>query len=279
MGRLSRCFDALGTGGRKALVPFITAGDPGPEQTLMLMRALVASGADILELGVPFSDPMADGPVIQRSSERALRRGVTLRTVLDLVREFRESDAHTPIVLMGYLNPIEVMGYAAFAREAQRAGADGILTVDMPPEEAHDLVNILGAHEIDPVFLLAPTSSEERVARICALARGFVYYVSLKGITGSDKLDISAVADKLRLIRQHTALPIGVGFGIKDAESAARIALISDAVVVGSALVSRIEVLGNGPNLERGVRAFIQELRGAMDGLGPGRVRESLCPS
>ncbi|OOO01368.1 MAG: Tryptophan synthase alpha chain [Chromatiales bacterium USCg_Taylor] len=250
MGRLNRCFDALRTRGRKALVPFITAGDPGPEQTPALMQALVESGADILELGVPFSDPMADGPDIQRSSERALRRGVTLRTVLDLVREFRASDTHTPIVLMGYLNPIEVMGYAVFAR--------------------------LGAHEIDPVFLLAPTSSEERIARICALARGFVYYVSLKGVTGSDKLDTSAVADKVRLIRRHTALPIGVGFGIKDAESAARIALISDAVVVGSALVSRIEALGNGPNLERGVRAFMKGLRAAMDGMGPGRVRESL---
>lgn len=266
MGRISTSFEVLRGRGRKALVPFITAGDPSRESTVPLMHALVQSGADVLELGVPFSDPMADGPVLQRSSERALEHGVSLRDVLEMVSVFRQGDATTPVVLMGYLNPVEVMGYETFAREAQAAGVDGVLTLDMPPEEAQDLVAALGRHRIDPIFLLAPTTTVERIRQICDIASGFIYYVSLKGVTGSDKLDIAPVAERLTLIRQHTGLPIGVGFGIKDAESAARVAAVSDAVVVGSALVARIEALADAPRqLERDVGAFVRDLRKAVD--------------
>jgi tryptophan synthase alpha chain len=230
------------------------------------MHTLVEGGADIIELGVPFSDPMADGPVIQRSSERALAQGIGVRNVLALVKAFREKDPTTPVVLMGYLNPIERMGYEAFAREAERAGVDGVLVVDLPPEEAGDLLHTLRAHALDPVFLLAPTTSDPRIERICQAARGFVYYVSLKGVTGSDKLDINAVKARIERIRPHTHLPIGVGFGIKDAESAARIASVSDAVVVGSALVERIGLLAEQPErLGNEVRSFVRALRQAVD--------------
>jgi tryptophan synthase alpha chain len=266
MSRIQACFEELQKRGRKALVPFITAGDPEPKFTVPLMHALVESGADIIELGVPFSDPMADGPVIQRSSERALRHGVSLRAVMAMVQAFRDRDAATPVVLMGYLNPIETVGYEEFARQAQAVGIDGVLTVDMPPEEADGLVAALRAHALDPVFLLAPTTSEERIKRICQAASGFVYYVSLKGVTGSDKLDVAVVVHRLDEIRQHTALPIGVGFGIKDADSAARLAAISDAVIVGSALVSRLESIADMPHrLEREVRSFVCLLRQAID--------------
>ena len=269
MSRLQACFTALRQAGRRALIPYITAGDPAPARTVPLMNALVAAGADVIELGVPFSDPMADGPVIQAACERALAHRVNLPQVLSMVREFRRRDARTPVVLMGYLNPVEVMGYAAFAQAAAQAGVDGVLTVDLPPEEAGDLIKELRAHAIDPVFLLAPTSSEERIDRICAAASGFVYYVSLKGVTGSAKLDVAAVADKLARIRARTDLPIGVGFGIQDAESAAQVAAVADAVVVGSALVRRIGALAAQPDkIEAEIGSLLIAMRRAMDESG-----------
>lgn len=265
MGRIASCFESSRARGRKVLIPFISAGDPEPRFTVSLMHALVGAGADCLEIGVPFSDPMADGPVIQRASERALEHGVSLHAVLQMVREFRTADDHTPVVLMGYLNPIEVMGYEGFARAAREVGVDGVLTVDMPPEEAPDLVQALKTYDLDPVFLLAPTTTEERIARVCRLGRGFIYYVSLKGVTGSDKLDTTAVAQQLERIRRHTDLPIGVGFGIKDAESAGRVAAVSDAVVVGSALVARVEAMGPDPRLGADLASLFGEFRRSVD--------------
>ena len=266
MSRIAARFDALHAASRKALIPFVTAGDPGPEVTVPLMHAMVAAGADIIELGVPFSDPMADGPVIQRASERALAHHVSLRQVLAMVREFRSRDAESPVVLMGYLNPIEVMGYEAFATAAAEAGVDGALTVDLPPEEGEALVQALRAQGVDPIFLLAPTSTDARIARICAAASGFVYYVSLKGVTGAAHLDVTAVATKLAEIRRHTSLPVGVGFGIKDAVSAASVAAIADAVVVGSALVGRIEALAEQPErIAPEIASVLAEMRAAMD--------------
>lgn len=268
MSRILHCFDTLRAAGRKALIPFVTAGDSHPALTVPLMHAMKAAGADIIELGVPFSDPMADGPVIQRASERALRHHVSLHQVLEMVAEFRRRDPDTPVVLMGYLNPIEVMGYEAFARQAWEAGVDGVLTVDMPPEEAADYVAALEGMGIDPVFLLAPTSTEERLQLISAMARGFVYYVSLKGVTGAATLDVDAVADRLAQIRAFTDMPIGVGFGIKDAATAARIARIADAVVVGSALVRIIEAAnGDEDRIRCEVAALLAEMRSALDGI------------
>lgn len=244
MSRIASRFRDLRESGRAALIPFITAGDPEPDVTVRLMHALVSAGADLIELGVPFSDPMADGPVIQRASERALRHHVSLRQVLDMVQAFRRQDGQTPVILMGYLNPIEVMGYGEFAAAAAEAGVDGAITVDMPPEEATEFVSALRERGLDPIFLLAPTSDDERIRRICTVASGFLYYVSLKGVTGAARPDTAAVEQALARIRAHTDLPIGVGFGIKDAASAKRIGRFADAVIVGSALVQRIETLG-----------------------------------
>ena len=266
MSRIAGRFEQRRTEGRKVLVCFITAGDPSPDATLAAMQALVAAGADIIELGVPFSDPMADGPVIQRASERALKHGASLAGVLEIVRRFRETDADTPVVLMGYLNPFESMGYEAFAGAAAGAGADGVITVDLPPEEGADFVAALRAHELDPIFLLAPTSSPERIRLICSEASGFVYYVSLKGVTGAANLDADAVGAKVGEIKSIAALPVGVGFGIRDADSAARIAAVSDAVVVGSAIVERFERLGNDPQALSGELAeLVGGMRSAMD--------------
>jgi tryptophan synthase alpha chain len=266
MSRIEARFGQLRAQGRKALIPYITAGDPAPEFTVPLMHALVGAGADILELGVPFSDPMADGPVIQAACERALRHHVTLRDVISMVHEFRLRDRDTPVVLMGYLNPIEVIGYAPFAIAAAAAGVDGVLTVDLPPEEAAELVAALRGAEIDPIFLLAPTSPPERIERVCAAASGFLYYVSLKGVTGAATLDVQAVAEKLSEIRRHTRLPVGVGFGIHDAESAARVAQVGDAVIVGSALVRRIEALTEHPGrINDELAGALAEMRSAMD--------------
>ena len=267
MSRIAKYLETLRSEGRKALIPFITAGDPEPSVTVPTMHALVEAGADIIELGVPFSDPMADGPVIQHASERALVHHVGMHDVLDMVREFRKSNPDTPVVLMGYLNPIEVMGYDGFAKAAAEAGVDGVLTVDMPPEEAHEFTASLRERGVDPIFLLAPTTSEARIGRICELASGFVYYVSVKGITGAGNLDIDEVAHRVETIRGKTDLPVGVGFGIKDGDSAARVAKVADAVVVGSALVSRIEALQNEPEMiPQAAGEFIAELRRAMDG-------------
>jgi len=266
MSRIKDCFDNLHTCGGKALVPFITAGDPDPDATLPLMQALVSGGADIIELGVPFSDPMADGPVIQRSSERALKHGTSLNDVLRIVADFRKENQKTPVILMGYLNPVEVMGYQVFAKRASGAGVDGVLLVDMPPEESDDLQSALNRYDLNQVFLLSPTTSDERLALICSKASGFLYYVSLKGVTGSNRLNVDDVAEKIAHIRSKTDLPVGVGFGIKDAATAKAVAGFCDAVIVGSALVERIAQLGEHKDkLIQDITAYLKELRMAID--------------
>ena len=262
--RIQVAFDTLKQQGRKALIPFITAGDPGLDRTVPLMHTLVAGGADVIELGVPFSDPMADGPTIQRASERALKNGMTLRGVLAMVAEFRKQDAATPVVLMGYGNPIEAMGWEPFAARCAEAGVDGVLTVDFPPEESHEAFEHLQRHDIAPIFLLAPTTTEARIAQVAQLARGYVYYVSLKGVTGAGNLDIAGIAEKMPQLRRHITLPIGVGFGIRDGETARRIADISDAVVIGSRIVQEIENATPGALLDN-VRNFVAGVRAALD--------------
>ena len=266
MNRITRRFEDLRSAGRKALIPYITAGDPRPELTVPMLHTLVKAGADLIELGVPFSDPMADGPVIQKACERALRHGMSLHGVLELVREFRQTDSETPLVLMGYLNPIESFGYEAFVVGAREVGVDGVLTVDLPPEEAAELAEPLIAAGIDPIFLLAPTSSAERIGQTAPLARGYLYYVSLKGVTGSAVINVAEVADKLVQIRALTHLPLGVGFGIKDPSTAAAIAQVADAVVVGSALVSKMAEWVDAPEqMRQEVGAMIAAMRLAMD--------------
>jgi tryptophan synthase alpha chain len=267
MSRIRGMFERLHAEGRTALIPFVTAGDPTPDVTVPLMHRMVAAGADLIELGVPFSDPIADGPVIQRATERALAHGVRLRDVLDMVRAFREENSDTPVVLMGYLNPIEIMGNETFAAAAAAAGVDGALVVDVPPEEGHDLVTALRAQNLDLVYLLAPTSDAERIESIGAVASGFVYYVAVKGVTGAGNLDIDAVTEKLAEIRARIALPVGVGFGIKDGASAANVASVADAVIVGSAIVQRIEDLAEAPSrIPDSIGDFVGELRSAIDG-------------
>jgi tryptophan synthase alpha chain len=266
MSRIAGRFQHLRSQARTALIPYITAGDPRPEITVPLMHALVSAGADVLELGVPFSDPMADGPTIQAACERALAHHVSLHTVLDIVGKFRQQDADTPVVLMGYLNPIEVMGYDEFAAAAQDAGVDGVLTVDLPPEEGGDLVSALKDRQLDPIFLAAPTSSASRIQQMSASGGGFLYYVSFKGVTGANRLDVQAVKDKLVQIRANSSLPVGVGFGIRDADTAAQIAEFSDAVVVGSALVNRIAALAATPDeVVAKAPQLIADMRAAMD--------------
>lgn len=266
MNRITRRFQELRRAGRAALIPYITAGDPHPELTVPALRTLVEAGADLIELGVPFSDPMADGPVIQKACERALAQGMSLQRVLELVHEFRQSDRETPLVLMGYLNPIESMGYEAFVAGARDAGVDGVLTVDLPPEEASELVELLETAGIAPIFLLAPTSSRERIRRTAEMAQGYLYYVSLKGVTGSTALNVAEVADKLAEIRTLTDLPLGVGFGIKDPPTAAAIARIADAVVVGSALVGKMGELADDPGrMLRAIGELLGAMRQAMD--------------
>jgi len=263
VSRIKNTFDNLQQAGRKALIPYITAGDPHPRVTVDLMHALVRGGADIIELGVPFSDPMADGPVIQKAAERALAHGVSLKQVLGLVAEFRKTDSLTPVVLMGYANPIEAMGYETFSGLAVAAGVDGVLTVDLPPEEAAERVEILKRHGLDPIFLLAPTTPPERVAMIAGFASGYVYYVSLKGVTGAANLDIDSVAAKMKQLRQNIDLPIGVGFGIRDAESAAAVASVADAVIIGSRIVQELEQGEAG--LQDRLVAFLSGVRSAVD--------------
>jgi tryptophan synthase alpha chain len=266
MSRLKTRFDELAKIGRKALIPFITAGDPNPEFTVPMMHAMVEAGADVIELGVPFSDPMADGPVIQRASERALEHHIGLRTVLSFVTEFRKTDQQTPIVLMGYLNPIEIMGYEDFANAAQRAEVDGVLTVDLPPEEAEECVELLKARDIDQIFLLAPNSSAERIRKMDAVGSGYLYYVSIKGVTGAGHLDTNDVENKLLEIRENTTLPVGVGFGVKNADTAKTIANIADGVVVGSAFISKIEQnLNNPEKAKTEIIELIKSMRLAMD--------------
>lgn len=269
MSRIAATFERLRGQGRTALIPYLTAGDPDPQVTVPLMHALVTAGADILELGVPFSDPMADGPVIQAACERALRHHVSLHKVLEMVRAFRAEDAITPVVLMGYLNPIEAIGYESFADEAAAAGVDGILTVDLPPEEAHDLVQVLKTRALDPIFLIAPTSGSGRIRAITTAASGFVYYVSLKGVTGASTLDPATVQTKLSEIRSATDLPVGVGFGIKDGPTAGAIAGMADAVVVGSAIVRHFAEHADAPQaIEAAVTTLLREMRSAIDEAG-----------
>lgn len=239
--RLAATFAKTRNSGRTALVPYITAGDPSRAATPALMHALVRAGADVIELGVPFSDPMADGPVIQRAAERAIKCGVGLPQVLEMVAEFRQQDQATPVVLMGYANPIERMGQAAFVERAGQAGVDGVLVVDYPPEEIKEFAAQLGQARIDPIFLLAPTSTEERIKKVAQVARGYVYYVSLKGVTGAGHIDTADVAERLARIRRHVSIPVGVGFGIRDADSAKRLAACADAVVIGSKLIETME--------------------------------------
>ena len=264
MSRIKATFEQLSRQGRKALIPFITAGDPEPGLTVPLMHVLAASGADIIELGVPFSDPMADGPTIQRASERALAYGVSLRQVLSMVHAFRREDAVTPVVLMGYANPIEAMGVAAFGTAAREAGVDGVLVVDYPPEECAEFAVHMKDVGVDPIFLLAPTSTELRFGQVAAAGSGYIYYVSLKGVTGAGQLDIDEVARRIPQIRARVGMPVGVGFGIRDAESACRIAAVADAVVIGSRIIEEIEASPRDRVIAN-VRAFVEGIRTAMD--------------
>ena len=241
MSRIKSTFEQLAAERKKGLIPFMTAGDPDPARTVEFMHALAAGGADVIELGVPFSDPMADGPVIQQSSERALEKGVTLRSVLADVKRFRETNDKTPVVLMGYANPVERMGAEAFAVAAKDAGVDGVLVVDYPPEECVDFAARMKAAGIDPIFLLAPTSTDERIADVGRVASGYVYYVSLKGVTGAGNLDVASIASKIPAIKSRVSVPVGVGFGIRDAQTAAAVAAVSDAVVIGSRIVQLLE--------------------------------------
>ena len=264
MSRIQTTFERLARERRKALIPYVTAGDPLPRVTVPLMHALAEAGADVIELGVPFSDPMADGPVIQRSGERALKHNVGLDQVVSFVAEFRRKNTATPVVLMGYANPIEAMGLKPFVEAAQRAGVDGVLVVDYPPEESKDLATMLRAHGIDMIFLLAPTSTEARIEQVARLASGYVYYVSLRGVTGAKHLDLEDVSAKLPAIRGRTRLPIGVGFGIRDSETARAVARVADAVVIGSRIIQEIEQATPDTCVARGA-ALLREIRGAID--------------
>jgi tryptophan synthase alpha chain len=268
--RLDDCFVRLREEGRKALIPYVTAGDPFADATVDVMHALAAGGADVIELGVPFSDPMADGPVIQKASERALARGIGTTEVLSAVRAFRQGDSETPVVLMGYANPVErydlSRGEGAFVRDAQAAGVDGVLVVDYPPEESVNFSRSLKAAGLAPIYLLAPTSTEERMRQVGELAAGYVYYVSLKGVTGAGHLDTSAVAHAVPRIKAHVKVPVGVGFGIRDAASAQAVARVADAVVVGSALVQHLEAQPR-ERVAEAARGFIAGLRAALDEL------------
>jgi len=266
VSRIQTVFDTLKQQQRKALIPFITAGDPNPQLTVPLMHGMVEAGANMIELGVPFSDPMADGPTIQRASERALKHKVSLRDVLGMVAEFRKHDSATPVVLMGYGNPVEAMGWEAFAQRCAEVGVDGVLTVDFPPEESHEAFTHLARHNIDPIFLLAPTSAPERVASVVSAARGFIYYVSLRGVTGAANLDLTDVASKVAVIRGQTTLPIGVGFGVRDSDTAKAVAAIADAVVVGSRTVQEIEN-SSEQQVVANVKKLIQELSDAINNI------------
>ena len=264
MSRIQNTMAELAKQNKKGLIPFITAGDPAPELTVPLMHALVAGGADIIELGVPFSDPMADGPVIQRASDRALAKGVGLRDVLRFVQEFRQTDADTPVVLMGYANPIEHMGVEAFIASASEVGVDGVLVVDYPLEECEEFAASMKAHGMDMIFLLAPTSTDERIEKMGQIASGYVYYVSVKGVTGSANLDIDSIAANMEKIRTHVTVPVGVGFGIRDGATAKAVSSVADAVIIGSRIIQELE---NSPpeQAESAVRTFLSEIRTALD--------------
>ena len=264
MSKIKTTFEALALQKRTGLVTFITAGDPHPELTVPLMHALVAGGADVLELGVPFSDPMAEGPVIQRACERALAFGIGLPDVFAMVREFRKTNQTTPVVLMGYANPIERMGPSAFIAAMKEAGADGAIVVDYPPQECEQFAAEMRANELDLIFLLAPTSTPQRIAQVAQVGSGFSYYVSLKGVTGAGNIDTEDVARRLAAIREHVKLPIGVGFGIRDAATAKAVAEVADAVVIGSRIIQELE---NTPKDQavQAVHDFVAGIRKALD--------------
>jgi len=264
MSRIQGRFEALAKAKRKALIPYITAGDPHPSLTVPLMRGLVEAGSDILELGVPFSDPMADGPVVQRAGERTLKHGVGLKDVLGMVKDFRKIDRATPVVLMGYANPVEAMGIEKFAAAAKTAGVDGVIVVDYPPEECLEFSTLMKKNDIDPVFLLAPTSTKKRIDEVARSGSGYLYYVSLRGVTGAANIDVSEIKEKIPLIRKATKMPIGVGFGIRDAESAKRIAQTADAVVIGSRIIQEIEN-GRPEDAVLRVKNFLKPIRQALD--------------
>jgi tryptophan synthase alpha chain len=265
--RIAAAFDRAAQQQRAALIPYIAAGNPLPESTVPLMHALVKAGADVIELGIPFSDPMADGPVIQRAAEHAIAQGIGLKHVLGMVAEFRKQDQVTPIVLMGYANPIENIGQQVFAEQAEQAGVDGLLTVDYPPEEIDDFVGLLNKHHIAPIFLLAPTSTDARIQAVGKIARGYVYYVSLNGVTGAGHLDTADVAMRLKGIRKHVALPVGVGFGISDAQSAQSISLVADAVVIGSKLIDTMTKASAGLPKDQQSQAAIAAGAGWLAGI------------
>lgn len=266
MSRLQQRFESLRASGRKALIPYVTAGDPQPDVTVPLMHALVEAGADVIELGVPFSDPMADGPVIQLACERALKHHVRLLDVIAMVAEFRKTDNQTPVVLMGYLNPIEAIGYERFADAAVAAGVDGVLTVDLPPEEAEETSVLFSSKGLDNIYLMSPATSAARLQQICERGSGYLYYVSVKGVTGSAALNVGEVADKINQVRGMTGLPLAVGFGIRDPQSARAIADVADGVIVGSVLVNRIAELAQTPALiPAQVSQVIADMRSAMD--------------
>ena len=267
MSRISPLFEQLRAQHRTALIPYITAGDPAPDATVGLMHALVAGGADAIELGVPFSDPMADGHVIAAAHERALKHHVGLRHIFAMVHAFRQENQTTPVILMGYQNPIEAMGIEHFAAQAKAAGIDGVLTVDLPPEEAHTAAAVYAAAGIDPIFLIAPTTPASRIQIISQLASGFIYYVSLKGVTGAQNLDTKALGARLHEIRQDCALPVGVGFGIRDAATAKAVGQVADAVIIGSALVQIIAQFGadDAAQLQQKVQNFMADIRSALD--------------
>lgn len=264
MSRIAPTFSALKAQNKTGLVTFITAGDPGPELTVPLMHALVEGGANVLELGVPFSDPMAEGPVIQRACERALQFNIGLKDVFGFVRQFREKDQTTPVVLMGYANPIERIGQQEFIRCAKEAGADGAIVVDYPPEECADFATAMREADLDLIFLLAPTSTVERVKQVARHGGGFSYYVSLKGVTGSGAIDTEDVARRVNAIREHVKLPIGVGFGIRDGATAKAVAEVADAVVIGSRIIQEIEATPKDQAVDA-VRAFTTSIRTALD--------------
>lgn len=264
--RLASCFEKLQASGKKALMPYITAGDSNPSITVPLMHRMVESGADIIELGIPFSDPMADGPTVQLACERALVHHTSLRDTLAMMVEFRKTDNITPVVLMGYLNPVEAMGYKEFAQAASNAGVDGLLTVDLPPEEATEIIEILKHHNIDPIFLLSPTTTDERIKKISDAGKGFLYYVSLKGVTGSSALNVDEVAQRVATIKSISSMPVAVGFGIKDAETASAVSRVSDGSIVGSAIVKIIENnIDDADTIMDEISAVLVSMRKAMD--------------
>jgi tryptophan synthase alpha chain len=268
MSRITTTFEKLRASGRKALIPYITAGFPYADITPELMHGMVAAGADVIELGVPFSDPMADGPVVQRAGEKALAQGVGMAQVLEMVRRFRENDAATPVVLMGYANPVERYdlkhGADAFVRDASGAGVDGVLIVDYPPQECEEFANKLRAHGVDLIFLLAPTSTEQRMKEVARMASGYVYYVSLKGVTGAGHLDTASVERMLPRIREHVKIPVGVGFGIRDAATAKAIGRVADAVVIGTKVIQVVEEVPRS-EVVAAVSSFLREVRSALD--------------